>query len=57
IHYPRFPTGADRVKENAIELAKILKKKFGQRGISVVLSDETIWIGDPSLVLLEDQPQ
>lgn len=55
IHYPRFPDGTDRVKQDAIRLAKLLKKKFGQRGVSIVLSDETIWIADPRLTLVHER--
>ena len=55
IHYPRFPEDTGRVRRHAIELAKQLKEECGQRGVSVVLSDETIWIADPE-VTLENEP-
>ncbi len=55
IHYPRFPEDTGRVRRHAIELAKLLKKECKQRGVSVVLSDETIWIADPG-VTLKNEP-
>jgi len=55
IHYPRFPESTERVRRHAVELAQTLKKRFVQRGISIVLPDETIWIADPA-VTIENEP-
>jgi hypothetical protein len=55
IHYPRFPDDKGRVKRHALKLAELLKEECKQRGVSVVLPDETIWIADPE-VTLENEP-
>lgn len=44
INYPRFPSTNDEIKQKAINLAKILLKRFQQERVSVVFSDETIMI-------------
>jgi hypothetical protein len=44
INYPRFPSEPEDIKQKALALAKILKKKAGQERVSVVFSDETIML-------------
>lgn len=46
INYPRFPKHADEIKKTALDLAGILKKELNQKGVSVVCTDETIWLHD-----------
>ena len=44
INYPRFESTPEKIKERAIDLAKVLLEKFNQIRISIVFSDETIMI-------------
>jgi hypothetical protein len=46
INYPRFPDKDPTIiKNQALELAAILKSVLGQKRISVVFPDETIMLG------------
>lgn len=51
INYARFDSDPGRYKNLAIELAKLLKAKLDQLGVSVVLPDTTIWIADPEVTV------
>lgn len=44
INYPRFPSTPEKIKETAIDLAKILKEELGQYRVSIVCTDETIML-------------
>ena len=44
INYPRFPSTPDKIKAEAIELAKKLKKACKQKRVSIVCTDETIML-------------
>lgn len=44
IQYPRFPEEERDLKEKATSLAEILKNKFKQLRVSIVMKDETIML-------------
>lgn len=46
ISYPRFPKSNDKIKLDALELARRLKVKLHQERVSIVLPDETIMLED-----------
>lgn len=46
INYPRFPKEESEIKELAIELARLMKERFGQKRMSIVFTDETIMLGN-----------
>lgn len=41
INYPRFPSNPKDITQKAIDLAKVLKKRFNQNRVSIVTSDKT----------------
>ena len=45
INYPRFPSDAEKITKSAWSLARILKKKCRQLGVSVVADDVTTFFG------------
>lgn len=44
ICYPRYPKSNDKIKSDALELARRLKVKLHQERVSVVLANETIML-------------
>ena len=46
INYPRFPSTKKKIRERAIELAKLLKSACEQNRVSIVFLDETIMLGE-----------
>lgn len=46
INYPRFPTEPEKIKEKALELARILKEALDQHRVTVMFPDETIMLGE-----------
>jgi hypothetical protein len=46
INYPRFPSNPLVIKERALTLAALLKKRYQQKRVTVVCTDETIMLGD-----------
>lgn len=44
INYPRFPSSIEKIKEIAINLAILLKVACNQRGVTVVMPNETIFL-------------
>lgn len=45
INYPRFPRHHENIKNNAIELASLLKEAMQQKRVSIVMPAETIMLG------------
>lgn len=45
INYPRFPFPPQTIRRHALAIAKILKKKFKQKRVSVEFPDTTIMLG------------
>jgi len=46
INYPRFPAGPTKIREQALELARILKEALEQHRVSVLFPDETVMLGE-----------
>lgn len=47
INYPRFPVdNFSKIKENALELAAILKRELKQNRVTVEFPDETVMLGE-----------
>lgn len=46
INYPRFPAGSHKIREQALELARILKDALEQHRVSVLFPDETVMLGE-----------
>jgi hypothetical protein len=44
INYPRFSSSIEKIKEIAIHLAQLLKVACNQRGVTVVMPNETIFL-------------
>ena len=42
INYPRFPKSQRKLKEYAMEFAKVLKEEFAQKRISIMFPDTTL---------------
>lgn len=46
IDYPRLSSDKLSIRETAIDLAEFLKDHFGQHRVTVVLSDQTVTLGE-----------
>jgi hypothetical protein len=46
INYPRYPEEESMIRDKALHLATILKEKLNQERVSVVMTDQTIMLGD-----------
>jgi ferredoxin len=46
INYPRFPSSPEKIKEQSLELAEMLRYHYRQRRCTIVFPDETIMLGD-----------
>ena len=46
INYPRFPSEPQKIREQALELARILKATLEQHRVTVMFPDETIMLGE-----------
>lgn len=44
INYPRFPSTPDKIRELALELARLLQRRLGQMRVSIVFPDETVML-------------
>jgi hypothetical protein len=49
INYPRFPDSFDNITKKAIEIGKILMKKFNQYKVSVVCNNETYMLEEEDI--------
>jgi len=47
INYPRFPSTPEKITEQAVELAKLLKEGLNQNRVSIVTPTKTIMLGEP----------
>lgn len=46
INYPRFPAESKKIREQALVLARILKKSMEQHRVTIMFPDETVMLGE-----------
>ena len=46
INYPRYPDSPEEIRRKTIELAQILKRKCGQKRLSIMFPDTTIMLDE-----------